>query len=698
MQLLEVPFPALTNGTIMVRNHYSVISTGTEGKTVKDARLGYIGKAKARKEEVKKVVQAAKTHGVMKTYKMVMNKLEKPSPLGYSCAGEVIAVAPDVKEFKVGDRVACAGGTANHAEVVVVPKNLCAKVDPSIALNHATFATIAAIALQGIRQADLRLGENCVIIGLGLVGQLTIQMLNAAGVKTIGIDIAPKSVELAAKAGADVALVRDTEGLEEIVMEHTNGYGTDAVIITAGTSSLDPVELAGALSRKKGKVVIVGAVPTGFSRKNYYKKELELKMSSSYGPGRHDATYEEKGIDYPIGYVRWTENRNMQAYLDLLKANKLNVAPLLTHEFAFDDAREAYQMILDKSQSFTGVLLKYNIEKKLKPGVAYTPKVLDPAEPNVGFIGAGSFAQNFLLPAVKDKANLVHVATARANNARNIADKYGFDRCTGDASELLANQQVNTVFITTRHNLHTKYVLEALEQHKQVFVEKPLCMTEEELEQIKVVHEQSEGSVMVGFNRRFAPQVQQLSALFANQLPKAINYRINAGNMPPDHWIHDPEVGGGRIIGEVCHFIDLCTYIADAPVSAVSATVMKSMNDTWDTLCINLSMQNGSVASISYFSNGSKQLGKEYLEVFCGNQSVVIDDFKTMTIYNNGVQKSKLSAQDKGHAHEVTAYLDAIRKGQPLPIPFEQSHHSTLVTFKVMESIREGTRITLAPS
>lgn len=687
MQLLEVPFPALPKGNVLVRNHYSVISTGTEGKTVKDARLSYIGKARARKEEVKKVIDAAKTFGVMNTYKMVMNKLDAPSSLGYSCAGEVIDVAYDVKDFKVGDFVACGGTGAIHAEVVAVPVNLCTKVDPSVDLKYACFATLGAIALQGIRQADLRLGENCVVIGLGLIGQLTAQMLAASGVKTIGIDVDSKAVDLAKKNGISFALERNRDDLEQVVQEYTDGYGTDAVIITAGTDSLDPVDLAGALSRKKGKVVIVGGVPTGFKRPNYFRKELDLRMSCSYGPGRYDLEYEEQGIDYPYAYVRWTENRNMQAFTELLKEKKLNIDTLLTHTFEFKEAPKAYQMILDKTEPFVGMVLKYDTSRKINSSVKIADKKYPAAEANIGLIGAGSFGQNFLLPAIKGNANLVGVSTARPNNARNIADKNGFAYATGKADELFNDKNINTIFIATRHDSHAEYVMQALNHHKNVFVEKPLCMTMDELETIKSLYAEGKSRVMVGFNRRFAPFIEKIKSTFHPDIPMAIHYRINAGIIPADHWIHNPEIGGGRIIGEVCHFIDLAMHLTGSRVKNVSALSLDDPSKLQDTTVINLSFQNGSIANISYFSNGNKNLDKEFLEVFSGGIVAVVDDFKTLNIYGKTTVKMT-SAQDKGHKNEVLAYLNAVKKGQPAPIAFNEIYLSTFVTLKVLESIR----------
>ncbi len=689
MRVLEVPFPALTEGALLVRNHYSVISAGTEGKTVKDARLGYLGKARARQKEVKQVLHSVKTNGLFTTYDMVMNKLEAPAALGYSSAGEVLAVGPGVTGFAVGDRVACAGASASHAEVVAVPQNLCAKVPDGVDLRHAAFTTIAAIAMQGVRQAELSLGANAVVIGLGLVGLLTVQLLEAAGVQAIGIDIDARQVALGKQAGAALTLDRGAPGLEEAVLDATRGAGTDAVIITAGTSSLDPVELAGRLCRRKGRVVIVGAVPTGFSREHYYKKELDLRMSCSYGPGRYDAQYEAHGVDYPIGYVRWTENRNMQAYLDLLGRGRLNPEPLITHAFPLEEAPDAYRMILDRAEPFVGILLEYDAEKPLRERVeTASTKRPAPDDVTVGFVGAGSFAQNILLPAVKDHGTLVGVATARPPSARGIADKYGFQYCTGEADEVITDERIRTVFIVTRHHLHAPYVLQALRSGKHVFVEKPLCMSLDELDEIRDEYEKRDVHLMVGFNRRFAPLVERLQAALPDGRPRAISYRINAGTVPPDHWIHDARLGGGRIIGEVCHFVDLARHLAGGAITRVAAHAMADPHDLRDTLTVSLGFANGSTASLAYFSNGNKSLSKEYLEVFCGGRVGILDDFRRLTIYADKVSKVKNRKQDKGHRAEAARFLEAVRTGTPPPIPFEEIYDSTRATLKILESIQ----------
>ena len=696
MQLLEVPFPILNSGCILVRNHFSIISAGTEGKTVKDARLGYIGKALARKEEVKKVIKTAKTIGLTETYKLMMNKLDAPSALGYSCAGEVIAIADDITEFKIGDNVACAGAGAVHAEVVAVAKNLCVKLPEDVELNEATFTTLGAIAMQGIRQADLRLGESCVVIGLGLLGQLTMQLLNASGVKSIGIDINSNMVALSKELGADYSFERNTEGLDNLIIELTNGHGADAAIITAATDSNDPVDFAGEICRRKGKIIIVGSVPTGFKRTYYYKKELELKMSCSYGPGRYDANYEENGIDYPYGYVRWTENRNMQAFVELIQHKKINLKKLTSHIFNFNEAPKAYQLILDKTEAFTGILLKYDIDKKINSKVELKQTPTNPSEPNIGFIGAGSFANNVLLPALKCHCNFIGIATNKGNNARNIADKYGFNYCTDKSDDLLKDKNCNTIFVATRHDSHAKYVIDAIQNKKHVFVEKPLCLNEEELNQIQQLQKTTTTFVMVGFNRRFAPHIQKAKSLINSNQSVAINYRINAGMLPPDHWIHNKDIGGGRIVGEACHFIDLVAFIAGSKIKSVSANEMNAANNLRDTLSINLQFENGSIATISYFSNGSKELNKEYLEIFTNGQSIIINDFKEMHIHGKTTKKFNLNTQDKGHKEEVKVFLEAIKKGQVCPIPFDETYNAMLVTFKVQESIsKNGAQIIL---
>ena len=518
MNIIDVPIPKLQDGYVLVRNRYSLISAGTEGNKVSTARMGYYGKAKEKPEQVRQVIETIKSEGISSTYAKVMNKLDSLSPLGYSTAGEVIDVGKDVRSVWVGDYVACAGANlANHAEIISVPENLVALVPSSVSLAHASYTTVASIAMQGIRQADLRLGESCVVIGLGLIGQITIQLLKASGVKSFGIDINQESNELAKLSGAEFTFLRGSGQEESAIRDLTAGHGADVVIITAATSSSDPVNLAGRLARKKGKIIIVGAVPTDFDRENYYLKELELKMATSYGPGRYDPEYEEKGHDYPIAYVRWTENRNMSSFVEMLKNKTVDMEMLTTHIFSFEEAERAYQMIIDKSEPFVGILLKYEGNKR-KQDVLYKSTSYDwgkPVEsPNISFIGAGAFAQNSLLPNIK-RSNLISVGTTQGHTSANIATKWGFKRATTDPKSIISEDESNIIFIASRHHNHGELVCSGLSSKKSVFVEKPLCMTRDELEEIKRVYlENVEKNIqvhlMVGYNRRFSPCIVEI--------------------------------------------------------------------------------------------------------------------------------------------------------------------------------------------
>lgn len=696
IEVAEIPCPILNNGQVLVQNYYSVISAGTEGKSLSDARLGYIAKAKARQKEVKLVINKVKSEGLLSTIKVVKNKLESPSRMGYACVGRVLEVSPDVNDFKTGDIVACGGAGANHAEIVAVPVNLCVKVPENVEPKDAVYTTLASIAVQGIRQADLSLGSNAVVIGLGIIGQLTMLMLEAAGVKSIGVDIDNKQVEFARSLGLERVYQRDTGNMAEIIKELTGGYGCDAVIITAGTSSLDPVNFAGKIARKKGNVVIVGAVPTGFDRADYYQKELTLKMSTSYGPGRYDLNYEEKGIDYPVGYVRWTENRNMGSFIDLLAQKKLNVEKLTTHVYSLDEAPKAYDMILGKQEHFSGVLIKYDEKPDRQGKIVFKNLEAKSGRPAIGFIGAGSFAQNVLLPRLKG-ADLVGIVTSNGNNSRYVAKKYGFNYCADSVDDLVNDEKINTVFIVTRHNLHAEYVIKALKVGKNVFVEKPLAMTKEELEEIReICSADGPGPMLfVGFNRRFSPAVQKIKSVIDDSIPKSINIRINAGILPAGHWVNDPEIGGGRIVGEGCHFVDLAMYLAGGKIEKINAFAMEDAAHMNNTVSANLKFDNGSVASITYFSNGNPGLPKERIEVFSGGTVAVVDDFKVLHIYGKSTSTVKYKGQDKGHAEELKRFVDAIKNGGPSPIPFGELYQSTLATFYINESISSGSLFTL---
>ncbi len=695
MLIQELPIPQVGKGMVLVKTHYSVISAGTEGSTVSTARKSLIGKAKERPQQAKQVLDVLKRQGPVQTYRAVMKKLDAYSPLGYSCSGEVIAVGKDVTEFSVGDRVACAGvGYANHAEVNAVPVNLCVRLDAGADMRNAAYNTLGAIALQGVRQADLRLGETCAVIGLGLLGQLACLQLKASGVRVIGIDISEPMVELAAKNKAtDLALPRNAPGIEDKIENFTNGLGVDAVIIAAATSSLDPVNFAGAIARKKGKVIVLGAVPTGFERNpHWYKKELELKMACSYGPGRYDLNYEEKGIDYPAAYVRWTEKRNMEAFQHLIQSGAINIDYLTTHEFAFDDAPKAFDLVVNKTEPFVGIALKYDIQKEHKQEKIEITSTNKESKINVSFIGAGSYAQGNLLPNIpdNDKIGRIGILTNTGTTSKRVAEKFKFQFCTADEHDIL-NEKTNTLFIATRHDSHAEYVLKGLKSGKHIFVEKPLCLNMEELNEIKNTKLKAPGTqIMVGFNRRFSPLTQTIKKKLGSG-PVSMIYRINAGVVPKDTWIQDMETGGGRIIGEACHFIDYLSYINGSLPVKLSAQALPDPNGLNDTVNILLQFENGSTGVIAYYANGAKDLPKEYIEVFSSGVTAILNDFKELKIFGAGKTfKKKLINQNKGQKEMMTAFFNGLLETGEAPISFNEIYAVTKASFDVLESIKQG--------
>lgn len=692
MVIQELPMPQLSLGMVLVKNHYSIISAGTEGSTVKAARKSLIGKAKEKPQQVKQVLDVLKKQGIVQTYRAVMKKLDAYSPLGYSCAGEVIGVADDVVEFKVGDFVACAGaGYANHAEIVSVPVNLCVKLKADADLSHACYNTLGAIALQGVRQADMRLGETCAVIGLGLIGQLACLELKASGVNVIGVDISDSAVKTAEIHCTDLAYARNTPGIEDKILDYTGGVGVDAVIIAAATSSLDPVNFAGAICRKKGRVVILGAVPTGFDRDPYYyKKELELKMSCSYGPGRYDMDYEENGLDYPVAYVRWTEKRNMEAFQQLLYSKKINLDYLTTHRFKFEDAPKAYDIVVNHTEPYLGILLEYDYAKEHGLTSIKVHDSIKADKINIGFIGAGSYAQGNLLPNLpsESKVGRIAVMTNSGTTAKRVAEKYNFTYCTSNEQDILQNKDINTLFIATRHDTHAKYVIDGLKSDKNIYVEKPLCLTIEELTEIEQLVSEKHCGVMIGFNRRFSPFAKLLKNKVGDG-KMAMMYRINAGYIPADSWIQDIRIGGGRIIGEVCHFIDFMTFMCGSIPYKVSASAMSDAQGLNDTVNIIVDFKNGSTGVVAYYANGSKILNKEYFEVYASGMTGIIYDFKRCEIYGKRIDKHSLSVQDKGQKNMMREFFNSLENGQ-MPIPMEEIFSVAKATFAAVKSIQES--------
>jgi predicted dehydrogenase/threonine dehydrogenase-like Zn-dependent dehydrogenase len=694
MIIQEVPCPQLGKGMLIVKNHYSIISAGTEGSTVQAARKSLLGKAKERPQQVKQVLDVLKKQGPVQTYRAVTKKLDAYSPLGYSSAGEVMEVGEGVTEFEVGDKVACAGvGYANHAEIIAVPVNLCVKLPEGLDLKDAAYNTLGSISMQGVRQADLRLGETCAVIGLGLLGQIACLMLKASGVNVIGIDISESAVNLAVENKAvDFGFQRNICGIEDKILNATNGIGADAVLIAAATSSLDPINFAGSIARKKGKVVILGAVPTGFDRDpHWYRKELELKMACSYGPGRYDLNYEEKGIDYPVAYVRWTEKRNMEAFQQLLSTRRINIDYLTTHQFSFDDAPKAFDLVVNKTEPFIGIALKYDTNKAQNQEPIRTNSGSEVGELNISFIGAGSYAQGNLLPNIPGdgKIQKIGVLTNNGTTSKRVAEKFKFQFCASKEEDIL-NEKTNTLFIATRHDSHAPYVIKGLKAGMNIFVEKPLCLSLEELEEIRLLKNNSNKAVMIGFNRRFAP----FSKIIKNKLgngPMTMIYRVNAGAIPKDSWIQDMEIGGGRILGEVCHFIDYLSFINGSKPIKLSANALPDPDSLNDTVNIMIQFENGSSGIVSYFANGSKELSKEYVEIFSSGTTAIINDFKELKIYGKGKPwKKKLLNQDKGQKEMVESFINQLLKDGNAPITFDQTYAVTKASFKVLESIKNG--------
>jgi len=699
VNVTEVPAPVARPGFVLVRTAASLISAGTERSTVEARQKSLIGRAVAQPALVKQVMQKARSQGVLNTLDSVRSKLGSLGALGYSAAGTVIGIGDETVDFRIGDRVACAGvAYASHAEILAVPKNLCVRIPEDVGFDTAAFGTLGAIALQGLRLAEPTLGESVIVIGLGLIGQITAQLLKANGCRVFGVDIDKSRLDLARKLGADDSCSPD-EDVKGRVLEWSRGRGADAVIITAATSSNQPVELAGEISRAKGRVVVVGAVGLNIPRKPFYDRELTLRISMSYGPGRYDPEYEERGHDYPFGYVRWTEGRNIEAFLDLLAAGSVDIEPLITHRISIDDGARAYQLITGElEESYLGVVLQYDSARDVprRIQIAARPSTPAPAKVvRVGLIGAGDYAKAMLLPHFKTEGvEFRSIMTASGVTARAVGEQYGFGFCVSGADEVIADEEVNLVVVATRPGTHAELARRALERGRHVFVEKPLALNDEELEQVISVAEQSNGRLMVGFNRRFSPLTRAAREFFVDCEPLSINYRVNAGRIPLDHWAHDRKEGGGRIIGEVCHFIDFMHFITGSLTRRVHAESISSGNQEIvndNSVFITLRMSDGSNGSIAYLAEGDKALPKERIEIFGGGKSFVIDDFRTAIAYDGGREKkTKLREQDKGQRDEVRTVCAVVLEGRAAPISLEDLATTTRATFRILDSLRTG--------
>jgi predicted dehydrogenase/threonine dehydrogenase-like Zn-dependent dehydrogenase len=710
----EVPVPTPREGFALVKTAASLVSAGTERMVVEFAEKNLVGKARSRPDLVKQVMDKARREGIVPTVQAAFNRLDQPMALGYSSAGTIVALGKNMQGFKVGQRVACAGsGFAVHAEYNVVPRNLLTLLPKNVDFESAAFTTLGAIAMHGFRLAEPQIGENVAVIGLGLLGLLAIQIASAAGCNVLGIDIDPNRVALASSLG--IESVRRTKAVDAS-QAFTINRGFDVVLICADTSSNDPVELAAVIACDRARIVATGAVGLNIPRKIYYEKELSFINSRSYGPGRYDSSYEEDGKDYPLGYVRWTEGRNFESVVALLESGKLKVESLITHRFPIEQAAQAYEVITGKTNKpFLGVLLTYpeSVEKLEEPAlslskgskvVKFNVQTFKPSNVvTLGVLGAGLYANATLLPAIKNikDIELVGIASSGGLHAQHSGKKFGFAYATSSDDEIINDPKINTVAILTRHDTHAELVIQALKASKNVFVEKPLAITSEQLKKIiTMVGATRESPLLtVGFNRRFAPLAGQLFAFYKDRAePMHVHYRVNAGYLPLNHWTQDLNIGGGRIIGEACHFIDFIIFLVGAvPVSVIAhalpdngaALSVSKGKYREDNVSMTFTFPDGSIGVVDYLANGDKSFPKERVEVFCGGKIAVLDDFRKLEMVENGKWKVVKAAQDKGWKNEWIAFAKSIREGGQPPIPYEQLIGVTRATFAAVESLRK---------
>jgi predicted dehydrogenase/threonine dehydrogenase-like Zn-dependent dehydrogenase len=700
--LEEIPLPNCGANEVLIKTEKSLISPGTERMLLEFGKASYLQKAKQQPDKIKMVLDKIKTDGLMPTLETVFAKLGEPMPLGYCNAGVVIDVGNNVTEFKIGDRVVSNGA---HSEVVSIGKNLVAKIPDNVSFEQAAFTVIASIGLQGIRLFNPTLGEKVVVIGLGLIGQITMEFLKANGCEAIGVDIDQGKVELARKNGFIALNPANGEDPISFVANRTDEIGVDGVIITAATKSNEPLEQAAEITRRKGRIVAVGAIGMNIPRPPFYEKEISFHISSSYGAGRYDDKYEIEGIDYPIGYVRWTENRNFQAILQLLSSGSLNFEYLITHKYQFDEAPKAYNEILNNRDTL-GVILEYNpkniiLDKKITINQA---KMQISNNVNIGVIGAGNFAKVVMLPILKESgANLVGISSAKGLSGSISGKKFGFNYSTTNYTELLKDKNINTIFITTRHNNHAQLIIESLEAGKNVFVEKPLAIDIQQLADVvkvcnKLAKENKMPKFMVGFNRRFSPFIEYIyDKVKGRSNPLAINMTINAGALPKDLWVNDPKVGGGRIIGEGCHFIDTMSFLCSSKVASVYSTALNQSKELAiknDNVVLNIKFEDGSIGTLCYLSNGNKSFPKEQMNIFCEEKVMFLDNYKKVIGY--GVDSYKKFSQDKGHKNEMIKFIENIKLSEQNLISLESLVNTTLVTFAHIKSLEENKEVKIS--
>ena len=709
MWLADVPAPLCRATGAVVKTTASFVSAGTERMLAAFAKKGLVGKALQMPDQVKKVLRKMKTEGVFATLEKVQAKLDQPIPLGYSCAGVVVEVGRNCGNLNVGDRVACGGaGFANHAEYNYVPRNLLVKIPDGVSFEDASCATVGSIALQGVRQCEVRLGETVAVIGLGLMGILAVQMLKASGCRVVGFDPNSARCKLAEDLGCDRAV---SDNLLGEALSFSDGHGVDAVLITAATHSDEPVTVAAEICRQKGRVVATGLVGMNLPRDAYYKKEIDFRLSCSYGPGRYDPVYEEQGIDYPFGYVRWTEQRNMAAFLQLVASGQVTPSKLVTHRFPFGDALDAYQLLLGvRKEPYLGIVLNYGtaddrsrtgrnsspsetakIERRVD-FMSFLASSTHPVETvGVSFIGCGNFAKAVLLPTLKktDGVRLRGICTASGMSCGETGRKEGFAFAATDQEEVLKDAETGLVMVTTRHDLHAGQIASAVAAGKYVFSEKPLCIDEAQLAQIP-----RSNLVMVGFNRRFSPHAKLLKDYFAQRTqPLVMHYRVNAGQIPKNVWIQDPSVGGGRMVGEGCHFIDFMSFVCGAPVVKVQAFCIQTANAAEtpeDSICVNMQFADGSVGTLEYVALGDTSRPKERCEIHGEESTAVMENFCT-TVCSGKLGKRKLKGrQQKGFAEELAATVAAVRADVAMPITWGEIENVTRATFAILKAVKSG--------
>jgi predicted dehydrogenase/threonine dehydrogenase-like Zn-dependent dehydrogenase len=691
--IANTPIPMVNEGELLIKTKYSLISKGTEKMLVEFGKSSSINKAKQQPDKLKAVLDKLKTDGIIPTIEAVYSKLQYPIPMGYCNLGEVIGKGNGVKNFELGDLVISNG---NHAEVVSVPKQLCAKVPNDIDQKQAVFTILASVSLQGIRLAKPTLGEYFVVYGLGIIGLITVQLLRANGCRVLGIDFDKEKINLAKGYGADTLCLSDDLDVIDYSNSFSRDRGVDCVIITASSKDNSIINNAAKMCRKKGRIVLVGVTGLNMAREEFYKKELTFQVSCSYGPGRYDVNYESKGLDYPVSYVRWTQNRNFEAILDLIEDKKINFENLITQSYDFNKALDAYGTIIN-DKSCLGVLLKYHSESK--PSLDNTrilnhktplKNEINEKMPGISFIGSGNYARMTLIPAFKKHNASFRFLSSTGGLSSTIAgEKYGFKKSTTDVEVVLDDTDSEAVVISTRHDSHADLILRSLQNGKDVYVEKPMCLTLKELEKIKNCYKENQEKgrkpiIMVGFNRRYSPHIIKIKELLTkmNQ-PKSVVMTINAGTLPNDHWINDEKIGGGRIIGEFCHFIDLVLFIVGSELKSWTRNSTQSLQDN---VSIILNFKDGSIGTINYFTNGSKSYPKESLEVFCGGSVLELNNFKSLKGYGwKSFKKLNLWKQDKGHSKSVKTFLNAIRT-RVMPISFDDISFVSEISIKVSES------------